>query len=181
MARAALDGGASLVQSGQPGQLGQMARQSDPRLPRLPRPAILFRRPQASPDPFCRSRPGQACPVPGARDLAAHLRDGERGHAIRGTLRPAPTAGESGRTAASGIVQSQQGAIMGTDLRDAFRQLRKAAGFTLAAVVTLALAIGANTAIYQLIDAVMFRPLPAHEPERLVRIDLIENGKPRPF
>jgi putative ABC transport system permease protein len=70
---------------------------------------------------------------------------------------------------------------MGTDLRYAFHQLRKSPGFTLAAVVTLALAIGANTAIYQLIDAVMFRPLPVHEPERLVRIDLIENGKPRPF
>jgi len=57
------------------------------------------------------------------------------------------------------------------DLRFALRQLRQAPGFTLIAVLSLALGVGANTAIFQLIDAVRLRVLPVAEPERLVYID----------
>ena len=56
------------------------------------------------------------------------------------------------------------------DLRFAFRQLRKSPGFTLVAVFTLALGIGANTAIFTLIQNLFLRGLPFSEPERLVRI-----------
>src|SRR5438094_9497691 len=56
------------------------------------------------------------------------------------------------------------------DLRYALRQLLKNPGFTVVAVVTLALGIGANTAIFTLINARVLRSLHVPEPERLVRV-----------
>src|ERR1700760_1631081 len=56
------------------------------------------------------------------------------------------------------------------DLRDALRQLRKAPGFTVTAIVTLALGIGATTAIFTLVHQVMLKSLPVANPEELWRI-----------
>ncbi len=60
---------------------------------------------------------------------------------------------------------------MVNDLKFAMRQLRKAPGFTLTAVLTLALGIGATTAIFTLVYDVMLRPLPFRQADRLVTID----------
>src|SRR5438105_7590034 len=63
------------------------------------------------------------------------------------------------------------------DLNFAFRQLLKNPGFTVVAVLTLALGIGANTAIFQLLDAVRLRSLPVEKPQELALVQIADmNG-----
>ena len=62
------------------------------------------------------------------------------------------------------------------DLQYAIRSLAKHKGFTAVAVLTLALGIGANSAIFTAIDALMLRPLPFRDPDRLVRLYATKNG-----
>ena len=68
------------------------------------------------------------------------------------------------------------------DFRHAVRALCKQPGFTLTVILTLALGIGANTAIYSIVNATLLRPLPFEDPDRLMRVSLTTPVKPNmPF
>jgi predicted permease len=64
------------------------------------------------------------------------------------------------------------------DLRFAFRQLRKAPSFTATAVLTLALGIGANTAIFSLVNSLLLKPLPVPNPEEIATLGPRESNGP---
>jgi len=63
-----------------------------------------------------------------------------------------------------------------TDLRSAIRSLRAAPAFAAATIAILALGIGANTAIYSLVEPILFRRVAVHDPDRLVRIYATDEG-----
>ena len=65
---------------------------------------------------------------------------------------------------------------VGQDLVYAFKSIQRAPGFTLAVVATIALGIGANTAVFSLLNALLFQPLDAAHPDQLVRIYTSEGG-----
>lgn len=70
--------------------------------------------------------------------------------------------------------------ILVQDVRHAFRQLRKAKWFTASAALMLALGMGASTAVFAVLDTVVLRPLPYHEPDRLMAFRAMDRRGPRP-
>src|SRR5580698_1682929 len=70
---------------------------------------------------------------------------------------------------------------MGTlfqDLRFAFRQLGRAPSFAITAVLTLALGIGANTAIFSLVNTLVLKPLPIEKPQQVAELALGQSSGP---
>ncbi len=71
--------------------------------------------------------------------------------------------------------------VLMRDVLHAFRQLGKAKGFTVSAALTLALGIGSSTAVFAVLDAVVLRPLPFAEPDRLMAFRSVDrHGTPQP-
>src|SRR5512143_370995 len=69
--------------------------------------------------------------------------------------------------------------LLWSDMRYAVRTLLRVPGFAVVAVVTLALGIGANTAIFSVVNGVLLRPLPYPNAERIVRVWSVTPDEPR--
>ncbi|MEO6445303.1 MAG: ABC transporter permease [Gemmatimonadaceae bacterium] len=111
----------------------------------------------------------------------------EQRRASGGTLAPADASFAARRKFGnSTLVNEERRAMAGLgfmelvrqDARFALRSFRRTPGFTAVAMLTLAVGIGANTAIFSAVHAMLLRPLPFHQPERLMRVSLTSPASP---
>ena len=106
------------------------------------------------------------------RLLKEELSDGRLVAELRPLLSPSPEAPTLGLDTREPLF-----AGIGKDLRQAVRLLHLNPGFAVVAILSLALGIGANTAIFELIDAVLMRTLPVPSPQQLADIQEIHGGR----
>src|SRR5689334_15951352 len=85
-----------------------------------------------------------------------------------GRLLPARTHRDAAQSRGSTSARITNSSLIMHDLRFAFRMLLKHKGFTVVAVIALTLGVGANTAIFSLVNGVLLRPMPFPEAERIV-------------
>lgn len=116
-----------------------------------------------------------------SRRLVAELLRGAAGSMVQGVRarheRRVVESWENGHgtNGSVGMVRRLLSDLRG-DIKVAFRRMRRSPGFTFLAVLSIALGVGANAALFTLIDELLLRPPPYHEPERLVNVRLIEPG-----
>src|SRR5947207_1303139 len=119
-------------------------------------------------------------------EIAAHLRMAIADKMARGASRE-----EAERTAraefgnvthVAEVTREMRGGLwlerLGQDLRYGWRALRRTPAFTLVAVLTLALAIGANSAVFTVVDSVLLQPLPFRDPGRLYAVSYLPTNLP---
>jgi len=107
-----------------------------------------------------------------SRLLRSELNDGRLVTELKGLLPPVPEAISPGQD-----IRERLLAGLGKDLRYAIRMLRLNPSFAAVAILSLALGIGANTAIFELLDAVVLRTLPVLSPQQLASIREIHGGR----
>ena len=113
---------------------------------------------------------GGASEADARRTALAELEGSRLAAALSGVLPAQPPAPVPGHEAPA---RGSFAASIWRDLRHGTRLLRLDPGFAIAAVLSLALGIGANTAIFQLLDTVVLRPLPVKEPGRLAEVKIV--------
>ena len=107
------------------------------------------------------------------------MREAGLGRIIDYFAPPSWTEWPTGTRIAASIVRVEGGKVMHDirqDVRQALRALAQHKGFTAAALISLALAIGANSALFSVVHGVLLRPLPYPEAERLVRLSEVHPG-----